>query len=63
MLTAIDGVQPAPYVARYHWVAVTRPNALPSGALKQLLGESYELVADGLSAKVRKCLRLTSGSR
>ena len=55
-LTSIDGVQPAPYVARYHWVAVTRANALPFGVLKQLLGESYELVAAGLPAKVRKRL-------
>lgn len=63
MLTAIDGVQPAPYVARYHWVAVGRANALPAGVLRQLLGESYELVAAGLPAKIRKRLGLKLRSR
>ncbi len=63
LLTAIDGIQPAPYVARYHWVAVIRAKALPSGALQQLIGESYELVAAGLPAKIRKKLGLKVNSR
>lgn len=63
MLTAIDGVQPAPYVARYHWVAVSRAHAMPAGVLKLLIGESYELVAAGLPAKIRERLGLKLRSR
>jgi predicted DNA-binding protein (MmcQ/YjbR family) len=57
-LTAIEGVQPAPYAARFHWVAVTRAGALPIAVSKQLIGESYELVASCLPAKTRKKLGL-----
>jgi predicted DNA-binding protein (MmcQ/YjbR family) len=58
VFTATDGLVPAPYAARFHWVAVTRPDALPAGVARQLIGESYKLVAAGLSAKVRKHLGL-----
>ena len=61
VLTAIDGVVPAPYAARFHWVYITRPNALPAGMVRQLLGEAYEIVASGLPLKVRKRLGLESG--
>lgn len=57
-LTRIDGVIPAPYVGRYHWVTMTSPTALPSDMLKELLKESYQLVAAGLPAKTRKKLGL-----
>jgi len=53
-LTAMDGIIPAPYVARYNWVLVTNPKALPQKMLKGLLTESHQLVAAGLPAKVRK---------
>ncbi|MCL4709348.1 MmcQ/YjbR family DNA-binding protein [bacterium] len=53
-----DGIEPAPYLARYNWVLVTKPKALPVAMLRQLLRESYELVAAGLPAKTRKELGL-----
>jgi len=57
-LTAIEGIVPAPYVARYNWVLVTNSKALSQKMLKGLLTESYQMVAAGLSAKVRKELKL-----
>jgi predicted DNA-binding protein (MmcQ/YjbR family) len=58
LLTQTEGVIPAPYAARFHWVAITRADALPHDMLKVLMCESYHLVADKLPAKVRKQLGL-----
>ena len=55
-LTERDGVKPAAYVARYHWVHVERPNALAETELKDLISESYKLVFDKLPPKIRKTL-------
>ena len=48
-----DGVDPAPYSARYHWVALERFNALSAKELKMLLRNSYDLVFEKLSKKVK----------
>ena len=48
-----DGVDPAPYSARYHWVALERFNALSEKELKTLLRKSYDLVFEKLSKKVK----------
>lgn len=61
-LTGKDGITPAPYLARYNWVLVTQPKALPAAMLKQLLRESYQLVAAGLPAKKLKELGLQEAS-
>ncbi|HJU94059.1 MAG TPA: MmcQ/YjbR family DNA-binding protein [Pyrinomonadaceae bacterium] len=50
------GIIPAPYVARYHWVALQDLDALPARELKELLKTAYQLVHDKLPAKVRKQL-------
>jgi predicted DNA-binding protein (MmcQ/YjbR family) len=52
-LIELDGIIPAPYSARYHWVALQRFDALPARDLKNLLKQSYELVRDKLPKKVR----------
>lgn len=52
-LTERDGIMPAPYVARYHWVALQRFDALPEPELKALLTKAYELVRDKLPKKIR----------
>ncbi len=52
-LTEQDGIIPAPYVARYHWVALERFNALPDRELKELLRIAYGLVRDKLPAKTK----------
>lgn len=51
-----DGIMPARYVARYHWVTVTDPRAVKAAELKDLIAESYKLVFDKLPAKVKNSL-------
>ena len=48
-----DGIIPAPYVARYHWVALERCAALPDRELKELLNTAYRLVLEKLPKRVR----------
>ncbi|HVS83099.1 MAG TPA: MmcQ/YjbR family DNA-binding protein [Pyrinomonadaceae bacterium] len=48
-----DGIDPAPYVARYHWVALRQFNALSEKELKSLLRNAYELVLAKLPRKMR----------
>jgi predicted DNA-binding protein (MmcQ/YjbR family) len=52
-LTERNGIVPAPYVARYHWVALERFNALNDKELKTLLRTSYDLVLEKLPKKLR----------
>lgn len=61
-LTERDGIVPAPYVARYHWVALQRFDALPERELKALLSKAYELVRDKLPKKTRAGLETKAGS-
>jgi predicted DNA-binding protein (MmcQ/YjbR family) len=55
-LTERDGIDPAPYVARYHWVALTRLNVVKQTELKRLLRDSYEMVKAKLPKKERLVL-------
>ena len=48
-----QGIMPAPYVARYHWVALEKFNVVPASELKSLLKVAYQLVHDKLPKKVR----------
>ena len=48
-----DGVIPAPYSARYHWVALESADAIPVAELKQLLRQAYGLVRAKLPKKVQ----------
>jgi len=48
-----NGIVPAPYVARYHWVALERFNALSEKELKSLVQTAYSLVFEKLPKKVR----------
>ncbi len=48
-----DGINPAPYVARYHWVALERFDALSEKELKALLRTAYDLVLAKLPKKLR----------
>jgi predicted DNA-binding protein (MmcQ/YjbR family) len=52
-----DGIIPAPYVAKYHWVAVERMEALSGAEIKDLIRGSYDLVY----AKLPKRLKLQLG--
>ena len=55
-LTERDGIIPAPYVARYHWVRVEDPAALAGPELKELIANSYAMVKAGLPKKLRDTL-------
>jgi predicted DNA-binding protein (MmcQ/YjbR family) len=48
-----DGIVPAPYVARYHWVALERFNVLSEKELRALLREAYDLVLAKLPKKLK----------
>jgi predicted DNA-binding protein (MmcQ/YjbR family) len=48
-----DGVDPAPYSARYHWVALQRFDVMSEQELKRLLRDSYDLVFEKLPKKVK----------
>jgi predicted DNA-binding protein (MmcQ/YjbR family) len=55
-LTERAGIIPAPYMARHHWVALERFDALPDRELKPLLTNSYRLVLEKLPKKLRASL-------
>ena len=55
-LVECENIIPAPYVARYHWVALEDWNALSQKELKGLLKTAYQLVHDKLPKKVRSGL-------
>ena len=58
-LTERPGIVPAPYSARYHWVALESDDALPAAEIKRLIAESYELVLAKLPKKTQAGLRGT----
>ena len=48
-----NGIVPAPYVARYHWVALERFNVLSEKELKSLVRTAYDLVFEKLPKKAK----------
>src|SRR5207302_10227392 len=52
-LTERDGIDPAPYSARYHWVALQSFDVLSERELKSLVRESYDLVYEKLPKKTQ----------
>ncbi|MBV9611714.1 MAG: MmcQ/YjbR family DNA-binding protein [Acidobacteriaceae bacterium] len=50
------GIVPAPYSARYHWVALETEDALTTAEIKRLVRESYDLVVAKLPKKARALL-------
>jgi predicted DNA-binding protein (MmcQ/YjbR family) len=60
-LVEIEGIIPAPYMARNHWVAFTDLNALRQPEIKELIRSSYELVLSRLPKKIQ--VELSSSKR
>jgi predicted DNA-binding protein (MmcQ/YjbR family) len=56
-LVEIEGIIPAPYMARNHWVAMIELDALRQPEVKELIRESYELILEKLSKKTQAGLR------
>lgn len=52
-----EGIIPAPYLARYHWVTLERLDILSSSELKRFIENSYLLVFDRLPRKVKAQLQ------
>lgn len=55
-LVETDGIIPAHYVARYHWVTVEKSDALKTGELKDLIKKSYGLVWEKLPKNLKNQL-------
>jgi predicted DNA-binding protein (MmcQ/YjbR family) len=53
-----QGFKPAPYVAKYKWVLIEDITKMKKTDWKKYLQQSYELVRDKLSLKLRKQLGL-----
>lgn len=58
-----NSIVPAPYVARYHWVALESFDALSEKELKSLLRTSYELVIEKLPKKKKAELEKGSATK
>ena len=61
-LTEIPGVIPAPYMARNHWVALERWDAIRRTEMEALIRESYDLVFAKLPKKTQAQLSSTTSS-
>jgi predicted DNA-binding protein (MmcQ/YjbR family) len=55
-LVELEGIIPAPYMARNHWVALTEMDALRQAAIKELIRGSYQLVREKLPRKTQAAL-------
>lgn len=55
-ITGIEGIEPAAYAARYHWISIKDPKALPTTELLALLRGSYDLVLGKLPKKTQAVL-------
>jgi predicted DNA-binding protein (MmcQ/YjbR family) len=53
-----EGVIPAPYMARIHWVALEAWNAIPARELEALLRNAHELTYAKLPQKTKDALKL-----
>ncbi len=55
-LVEMEGIIPAPYMARNYWISLTEMNALRPAEIKQLIGNSYRLVLQKLPKKTQAAL-------
>jgi predicted DNA-binding protein (MmcQ/YjbR family) len=62
-LLEIDGVIPAPYMARIFWVALTRWDAIPGRELLELLAHARDLVYAKLPKRMKDVLAMPPTAR
>lgn len=62
-LVEIEGVFPAPYLARAHWVAIEDWDTLSVSELKNLLRQARDLIHAKLPARTKALLGLPPGER
>jgi predicted DNA-binding protein (MmcQ/YjbR family) len=56
-LCEIEDIRPAPYVGRYKWVMLDRLDALRDSELRDLLHQSYGMVASKAKVNPRKKIK------
>ncbi|HEY7976790.1 MAG TPA: MmcQ/YjbR family DNA-binding protein [Rhizomicrobium sp.] len=59
ILTQQKGIIPAPYMARNKWVKLETLSALKDSELKAYLKRSYDMIAAGLTKKLRASLGIS----
>src|SRR5258707_2538442 len=59
-LTEREGIIPAPYMARAHWISLETDDALSPAEIKRRIRQSYDLVIERLPKKARASLSATS---
>ena len=62
-LTDQEGIVPAPYLARAHWVQVSEAKALPDGAARELVLRSHALVMAKLTRKEQAAISALPAKR
>jgi predicted DNA-binding protein (MmcQ/YjbR family) len=53
ILTSANGIVPAPYLARSHWVRLQRLDALEPAELRAYLARAHALISAGLPKQAR----------
>ena len=56
-LTNLDGIIPAPYVAKHKWVLVIKPNIFNQKKWQHYMSQSYNLIKTKLPKKVQAQLK------
>jgi predicted DNA-binding protein (MmcQ/YjbR family) len=62
-LVEIEGIIPAPYMARNHWVAMIEMDALRPPEIKELIQASYQMVLEKLPKNKQAALRATPAAK
>ena len=62
-LVEMEGIIPAPYMARNHWVAMIEIDALRQPEIKELIQESYQMILEKLPKKTRNELSAKSSGK
>jgi predicted DNA-binding protein (MmcQ/YjbR family) len=62
-LVEVEGIIPAPYMARNHWVAIIEMDALRQPELKELIQASYQLVLEKLPKRTQSELGATPSAK
>jgi predicted DNA-binding protein (MmcQ/YjbR family) len=55
-MSVMDGMEPAPYMARHKWILISKSTALKKKEWEAHIRQSYEMVRDKLPKKLRRDL-------
>ena len=58
ILCELEGIIPAPYLARGHWVQLTTETAMTNNDVKDYINGSYEIISRKLTKKIQAELGL-----